>query len=313
LKPSEGYVHRPVMAAQVVAFLVTGPGDYVDATVGLGGHAEQILEAAGPESRLLGLDLDPRALEVAARRLGRFGPRVRLVRANFADIAEVARREGFVPARGVLFDLGVGSHQLEDPAAGFSFQLSGPLDMRYDPDAPVTAADLVNRLPEAELAELIRRYGEEPRARRIARAIVQARPITTTEELARVVARAVGTARGRIHPATRTFMALRIAVNRELENLARGLEGAVEILARGGRVVVISFHSLEDRLVKEFFRRESRDCSCPPGIPVCVCGHRAVLRELTRRPVTPDEAEISLNPRARSAKLRAAEKILEAA
>lgn len=313
MKPNEGYVHRPVMAAQVVAFLVTSPGDYVDATVGLGGHAEQILEAAGPESRLLGLDLDPRALEVAARRLGRFGPRVRLVRANFADIAEVARREGFVPARGVLFDLGVGSHQLEDPAAGFSFQLSGPLDMRYDPDAPVTAADLVNRLPEAQLADLIRRYGEEPRARRIARAIVQARPIGTTDELARVVARAVGTTRGRIHPATRTFMALRIAVNRELENLAQGLEGAVKILGRGGRVVVISFHSLEDRLVKEFFRRESRDCICPPGIPVCVCGHRAVLRELTRRPVTPDESEINLNPRARSAKLRAAEKILEAA
>ncbi len=313
MKPNEEYVHRPVMAAQVVAFLVTGPGDYVDATVGLGGHAERILEAAGPESRLLGLDLDPRALEVAARRLSRFGPRVRLVRANFADVAEVAHRAGFVPARGVLFDLGVGSHQLEDPAAGFSFQLSGPLDMRYDPDAPITAADLVNRLPEAELAELIRRYGEEPRARRIARAIVQARPIKTTDELARVVARAVGTARGRTHPATRTFMALRIAVNRELENLARGLEGAVRVLGRGGRVVVISFHSLEDRLVKEFFRRESRDCICPPGIPVCVCGHRAVLRALTRRPVTPDEAEIKLNPRARSAKLRAAEKILEAA
>lgn len=307
------YLHRPVMADKVVGLLVTGPGDYIDATVGLGGHAERILEAAGPESRLLGLDLDPRALAVAARRLGRFGPRVRLVRANFAEVAEVAARERFVPARGVLFDLGVGSHQLADPAAGFSFQVSGPLDMRYDPDAPVTAADLVNKLSEAELAEIIRRYGEEPRARRIAREIVRSRPIRTTDELARVVARAVGTARGRIHPATRTFMALRIAVNRELENLERGLAGAVRVLGRGGRVVVISFHSLEDRVVKQFFRRESRDCICPPGLPVCACGHRAVLRELTRRPITPDEAEVKANPRARSAKMRAAEKIAEAA
>jgi 16S rRNA (cytosine1402-N4)-methyltransferase len=301
------------MAAKVVGLLVTGPGDYIDATVGLGGHAEQILDAAGPESRLLGLDLDPRALAVAAQRLGRFGPRARLVRANFADLAEVAAREGFVPARGVLFDLGVGSHQLAAAAAGFSFQLSGPLDMRYDPDAPVTAADLVNKLSEAELAEIIRRYGEEPRARRIAREIVRARPITTTDELARVVARAVGPARGRIHPATRTFMALRIAVNRELENLSRGLEGAVKVLGRGGRIAVISFHSLEDRIVKEFFRRESRDCICPPGLPVCVCGHRAILREVTRRPVTPDAAEVETNPRARSAKLRVAEKVAEAA
>jgi 16S rRNA (cytosine1402-N4)-methyltransferase len=307
------FVHRPVMAAKVVGLLVTGPGDYIDATVGLGGHAERILDAAGPESRLLGLDLDPRALAVAAQRLGRFGPRARLVRANFADLAEVAAREGFVPARGVLFDLGVGSHQLAAAAAGFSFQLSGPLDMRYDPDAPVTAADLVNKLSEAELAEIIRRYGEEPRARRIAREIVRARPITTTDELARVVARAVGPARGRIHPATRTFMALRIAVNRELENLSRGLEGAVKVLGRGGRIAVISFHSLEDRIVKEFFRRESRDCICPPGLPVCVCGHRAILREVTRRPVTPDAAEVETNPRARSAKLRVAEKVAEAA
>lgn len=302
--------HTPVLYQQVLEALRPRPGGrYIDATVGAGGHAAGILEASAPDGQLLGIDLDPMALALARERLAAYGERVHLVHGSFADLDRHTAALGWEQVDGVLFDLGLSSMQLEAAHRGFSFQQEGPLDMRFDPRAEVTAADLVNRLSEAELADLLWRFGEERQARRVARAIIAARPIETTTQLAEVVARALGRSSGRIHPATRTFQALRIAVNRELEALEQGLEAALRVLAPGGRLVVVAFHSLEDRLVKAFFRRESRDCLCPPEQPVCTCGHRATLKVLTRRPVRPESEEVARNPRARSARLRAAERL----
>lgn len=303
--------HVPVLLDAVLTYLAPRPGGvYIDATVGGGGHAEAILEASAPDGRLLGIDADPDALGRSHRRLHRFGHRVVLVQGNFDHLAAIAKRHGFVPADGILMDLGVSSDQLENAARGFSFAKEGPLDMRMDPSLPHTAADLVNTLAEDELARLIRTYGEEPHARRIARAIVAARPIRTTTQLADLIAQVVPRRRGqRLHPATRTFLALRIAVNDELGALERALPQALEILRPGGRLVVIAFHSLEDRIVKQFFQREARDCICPPRQPICTCGHKARVRVLTRKPVTPSPEEIAQNPRSRSARLRAVEKI----
>ncbi len=302
--------HVPVLLETVLAYLAPHPGGwYIDATVGGGGHAEAILAASAPDGRLLGIDADPDALGRSHRRLHRFGHRVVLVQGNFDQLAYIARRHGFVPADGILMDLGVSTDQLGDPARGFSFLLEGPLDMRMDPSRPRTAADLVNTLSEDELAQLIRTYGEEKHARRIARAIVRARPITTTTQLADLIAQVVPRRPGqRLHPATRTFQALRIAVNDELGALERALPQALDVLRPGGRLVVISFHSLEDRIVKRFFQQEARDCICPPRQPVCVCGHKARVRLLTRKPVTPSPEEVAANPRSRSARLRAVEK-----
>jgi len=232
-----------------------------------------------------------------------------LVHGSFSRLAEIAHACCFVPADGILFDLGLSSLQLADPRRGFAFMIDGPLDMRFDPTGGgLTAAVLVNRFSPEELATLLYRYGEERRARRIAEAIVAARPLHTTKELAVTVEQVVGR-RGRIHPATRTFQALRIAVNDELVALETALPQAVEMLAPGGRLAVISFHSLEDRLVKRFLRRESRDCICPPEIPVCTCNHRATLRLVKRKPIRPTADEIADNPRSRSARLRVAERI----
>jgi 16S rRNA (cytosine1402-N4)-methyltransferase len=303
------FKHRPVLYHEIIHFLrPISPGRYVDATVGAGGHAYGILERSSPAGRLLAFDRDPQALELAAQRLSEFGNRVTLVHASYTRLEEESRRLGWESVNGILFDLGVSSMQIDSPERGFSFQSEGPLDMRFDPHQGRDAASLVNSLPEKELADLIWRYGEERNARRIARAICQARPLTTTTELAEVIRHAVGQ-RERIHPATRTFQALRIAVNEELLAIEAALPQALDLLAPGGRLAVISFHSLEDRLVKQFFRRESSDCICPPEQPVCTCGHRAVIREITRRPVTPKEEEIQENPRARSARLRVAEKL----
>ncbi len=306
---SETTPHIPVLLDEVLEGLSPLPGQrFIDGTLGAGGHTEAILKAVAPHGQVLALDADPSALEIARRRLAAYGDRVHFIHANFAQLAAVARDLDFVPVHGVLLDLGLSSMQLDAVERGFSFQSAGPLDMRYDPNSPTTAADLVNNLAQDELANLIYRFGEERRSRGIARAIVAARPLHTTYQLAEVVARAVGGRRGdRLHPATRTFQALRIAVNDELEVLQAALPAATSILAPGGRLAVISFHSLEDRIVKEFFRRESRDCICPPEQPICTCGHRATLHIISPKPITVTSTEAALNPRARSAKLRVAE------
>jgi 16S rRNA (cytosine1402-N4)-methyltransferase len=301
--------HQPVLYhATLDALQLRSNGRVIDATVGAGGHAAGILETTAPDGYLLGLDADPTALDLARTRLARFGARAKLIHANFGDLEPVARREGFDQVDGILFDLGLSSLQVDDASRGFSFQRDGPLDMRFDPSHGPNAADLINTLPERELADLLWCYGEERAARRIARAIVVSRPIETTGQLAGIVARIV---RGRPghHPATRTFQAIRIAVNRELDALERALPQAVNLLRPGGRLAVISFHSLEDRRVKDFFRQESRDCICPPDLPVCTCHHRATLKSVTRRPIEPSSDEVSQNPRSRSAKLRVAERL----
>ena len=280
----------------------------MDGTVGAGGHAAGILEASHPGGLLLGLDVDPHALALARQKLAPFGERTWLKKASYTRILEEMALLGWETVDGILLDLGASSMQFDTPERGFSFLADGPLDMRFDPDAPLTAAEIVNTWPEPELADLIHRYGEEPAARRIARAIVRARPLGGTRDLAALIERSLGR-RGPHHPATRTFQALRIAVNGELEAVEQALPRAVQALAPGGRLAVIAFHSLEDRLVKEYFRRESRDCLCPPRQPVCTCGHKASLKEVNRRPIVPTEDEIERNPRARSARLRVAEKI----
>jgi 16S rRNA (cytosine1402-N4)-methyltransferase len=303
-------IHQSVMVAEVVGGLEVRAGRrYIDCTVGLGGHAEAILNAGFPSARVLGMDLDPAALHLAQERLAAYESRALLVEGNFAALKEVAESSGFAPADGILFDLGVSSLQLDDAERGFSFRQDSPLDMRMSPREEVTAADIVNTYPAEELANVIWRYGEERHSRRIARLIVANRPVTTTFQLAQLVERAAGGAREKIHPATRTFQALRIAVNGELDSLETALRDACGLLDIGGRLAVISFHSLEDRIVKNFIRRESTDCICPPSAPACRCGHTAMLRPVSRRPISPGEEEIRRNPRSRSAKLRVAERI----
>ncbi len=310
--------HTPVLLAEALDGLQARPGGvYIDGTVGAGGHSAAIMERA-EGGKLLGLDVDPTALKLASERLHSYieSGRVRLVRANFERIAEVALAEGFEAVDGVLLDLGVSSMQLETPERGFSFRAEGPLDMRLDPAGPTSASDLVSSLPENELADLIYKYGEEPASRRIARRIVEAReraPISTTSELEQVVYRALGghvagRTRSHIHPATKTFQALRIAANRELEVLEKGLAASVGLLKPGGRLVVISFHSLEDRIVKLFIRQEERGCICPPEYPVCRCGREPTLRAINRKPIEATAEELKRNPRSRSARLRVAER-----
>lgn len=301
--------HVPVLLKEAVAALRPRPGGrYIDATVGLGGHAGALLAAAGPEAHLLGLDADPQALAGARGTLEPYGDAVLLVEANFRYLSEVAEQLEFSQVDGVLLDLGVSTLQLQGLGRGFSFLRDEELDMRFSPAQRLTAADMVNTCPEQALADLIFRYGEEPRARRIARRIVASRPVRTTGQLAEIVAAAIGR-RGRTHPATRTFQSLRIAVNDELAALRDVLPQGLSLLAPGGRLAVISFHSLEDRIVKEFYATESRDCICPPTMPLCVCGHVSRLRIITRRPLRPSPDEIARNPHSRSAKLRVAEKL----
>lgn len=287
---AQARAHVSVLFQEVIEYLAPHAGGrYIDGTLGAGGHAAGILEASSPTGRLLGLDADPAALALAATNLTAFGDRATLIHSNFERLREVAAARSFLPADGILLDLGLSSMQLADAARGFSFQSGGALDMRYNPEEPTTAANLVNSLDEKELADLIFEYGEEHASRRIARALVDARPINTAAQLAQVIERAIGR-RGKLHPATRTFQALRIEVNREIEVLQNVLPQIVETLAPRGRVAIISFHSLEDRIVKNFFRG-SED-----------------LIVLTKHPVRPTHDEIVLNPRSRSAKLRVAEK-----
>lgn len=303
--------HEPVMLREVLAGLAVRPGGrYVDCTLDGGGHAEAIMDAASPGGELLGIDEDIDVMSFARERLARFGDRVAFVPGNFRDVDRLCRERGFAPVNGILFDLGLSSHQLASETRGFSFRVESPLDMRFGPEVEATASDWVNDSEESELADLIWRYGEERQSRRIARAIVESRPLRTTTDLAKAVEQAVGRRPGsQIHPATKTFQALRIAVNQELASLAEALPRAHGLLGFGSRLVVISYHSLEDRIVKQFIQRESRDCICPPGQPVCTCDHKATLRPVSRGAVLPSQEEIANNPRARSAKLRVAERL----
>jgi 16S rRNA (cytosine1402-N4)-methyltransferase len=307
-------VHLPVLAEQAVELLSCSPGNVVvDATVGGGGHAELILRHIGPTGRLIGMDWDEYALARVRRRF-RARPNLTLVRENFRNIGETLKRLGEAEVDALLFDLGLSSFHLEQSSRGFSFAVEAPLDMRMDQRLETTAADIVNGCSESELADILRKFGEEPKARRIARAMVRQRSknrIRTTTELADLVRRSVArpSRRSRIHPATRTFQALRIAVNSELENVTTALNDGISALAPGGRICVISFHSLEDRIVKRTFSRLARGCVCPPEVPACVCGKKPSLSILTSKPITPSDEEIAANRRARSAKLRAAEKM----
>ncbi len=303
-------MHQPVLLKEVITALRPYSGGvYIDGTVGAGGHAAAILQASTPLGQLFGFDQDQKALQIAAHHLAEFETRVHLHYSNFDQLCRVAQLQQIPPADGILLDLGVSSMQFDQSERGFSFQRDGPLDMRMDPTTGQPAADLVNHLPETELANLIYAYGEERRSRRIARAIVRARPVWRTGQLATIVAGASGPGRSKIHPATRTFQALRIAVNDELGVLERVLPQTIQLLKPGGRLAVISFHSLEDRIVKNYFRQEARDCICLPEQPFCTCKHKASLHIITKKPLVPSTEEINENPRARSAKLRVVESI----
>ncbi|MCU0582627.1 MAG: 16S rRNA (cytosine(1402)-N(4))-methyltransferase RsmH [Syntrophales bacterium] len=307
--------HEPVLLEEVLESLSLKPGGiYVDGTLGGGGHAGGILGATSPDGVLVGIDRDDDALAESRRALEPFGRRAILVKGNYADLGDILAGLGIDRVDGIVLDLGVSSHQLEAAERGFSFSKPAPLDMRMDREASTTARELVNRADARELQRILRDYGEELMAGRIARAIVERRkagPIETTDELAGLIASAMPARmrHGRIHPATRSFQALRIAVNDELTNLARGIASGIDRLKEGGRFAVITFHSLEDRMVKDLFRDASRGCTCPPDLPVCACGGKPRLRVIARRPIRPGEAEMERNPRARSAKLRTAERI----
>lgn len=312
---SQAAPHEPVLLREALALLAPKQGStIVDATLGAGGHAEALLEAVGPTGRVVGIDRDPSAVELARQRLARFGQRFTPLVGDHRDLPRLLDQAGIQEIACALFDLGLNSMQLEDPQRGFSFMHDGPLDMRMDPRGGATAAQLLADLSEEELRRMLWRFGEEPLARPIARAIVRRRaerPLLRTRELAELVQRAVGprSRRSRIHPATRTFQALRITVNQELAGLEQLLEQVVARLGPGGRTVWISFHSLEDRPVKRAMRSLAQRCTCPPRLPVCACGKKALVRILTPRPLRPSAAEVERNPRARSAKLRAAEKL----
>jgi 16S rRNA (cytosine1402-N4)-methyltransferase len=309
-----GAPHRPVLLEETLKFLAPERGGlFVDCTVGLGGHSEAILNASD-ETRVLGIDRDTSALEYTRKRLASFGNRFKAVHSNFHAIDDVLRDAGESDPAGILVDLGVSSLQFDSPERGFSFRFDAPLDMRMDPTSGETAAELLAELPEIEIARIIYEFGEERHSRRIARRIVDRREhgqaITTTKELADLVLQATKSGKWKeIHPATRTFQALRIAVNKELDGLAQFIQASVDLLIPDGQFVAISFHSLEDRIIKQELRRLSGQCQCPPRLPVCSCGARKVVEILTRRPVTAAATELDENPRARSAKLRACRKL----
>lgn len=301
-------VHIPVLVDEVIEYLQVKPeGRYIDCTLGGGGHSSRILARIYPEGKLLGLDCDPLAIEVAKSILSPFSKSVMIAKANFSNLALIAPIYNFSNVDGILFDLGLSSIQIEESGRGFSFLKDEPLDMRFDPSQELTADHIINTYSEQEIACILRKYGEEKHSRQIAKAIVENRPIKSTRHLVEVIKKAIHR-QGRLHFATRTFQALRIAVNKELDKLATALPQAVSLLRPGGRLLVISYHSLEDRIVKTFFMREAKDCLCPSGTPTCICGHIATLKIITRKPITPSLEEVRANPRSRSAKLRVAER-----
>ena len=305
-------VHVSVLLDEVITALQPRPGGrFIDCTVGLGGHAAAILEEISPSGRLFGIDADPDAINISKDRLSDYSETVTLVNDNFINLEAISKRYHIHPVDGILFDLGVSSLQLDTAERGFSFHLDAHLDMRFNPEQGLTASDIVNRFSEQELAKLIERYGEERHSRRIARSIIQNRPIATTAELAQSVQQALAgsTRRGRIHPATRIFMAFRIAVNNELQNLELALKQTPNLLRPGGRLSVISYHSLEDRIVKQFMRHAATTCLCPPGTVICSCGHVPTLKLISRKVIKPTSLETESNPRSRSARLRIAERL----
>ena len=301
--------HVPVMVEQVVdAFRLCPAGDFVDGTLGMGGHAEALLKAY-PKATLLGIDLDEDGLKLAKEKLFRFGIRARLSQGSYTEMASLARREEVGPIVGILLDLGVSSLQLDSPDRGFSFRYDAPLDMRFGRTSDNTAANIVNHYAEKDLADIIFHYGEEHRSRRIAAALVRKRPVLTTGELAAIVSNALGKNRGRIHPATRTFQALRIAVNSELDNVLEGVREGVKVLKPGGRIAVIAYHSLEDRIVKNYFRNEASQGRYSSHTIVDECKHTLKLRLVTKKVIKPFRSEVETNVRSRSARLRIAERI----
>ncbi len=309
-------LHRSVLLPETIAQLAPAKDEiFVDCTLGFGGHTEAILQAA-ENVKVIGIDQDTEAIRLASERLEEFGERIKIFHANFSEIREVLEKAGVQKVNGILADLGVSSMQFDDASRGFSFRFDAPLDMRMDADSDYeTAAELLERLSEEEIADIIYKYGEERMSRRIARRIVWKReigePVTTTRELAETVEKAIGRGKSKdkIHPATRTFQALRIAVNREIEILEEFVRDAVAALKPAGRLAIITFHSLEDRLVKQTFQKLAGKCECPPRLPQCICGAKKEIEILTRKPIAPSEIEIAENPRARSAKLRVCAKI----
>ena len=308
---SQEWTHIPIMAREIADILLTNPeGVYVDGTLGLGGHAKYFLSRLGPQARILGFDKDEEALKMARERVN--DPRLSVFHASYTEAPARLAELNLPGADGALFDLGLSSYQLDNPQRGFSIMNNGPLDMRFDRQNPLSAAVIVNTWPMAELERILKEYGEERNFTKIALAVMQARrqgPIETTGKLKEIIESVYGKRGGKTHPATQTFQALRIEVNGELTVLRRGLDAAIRWLNPGGRIAVISYHSLEDRAVKEAFAEHSKKCTCPPGFPVCGCGANPALKVITRKPILPTEAEIEVNPRARSAKLRVAEKI----
>jgi 16S rRNA (cytosine1402-N4)-methyltransferase len=303
-------IHIPVLLNEVIEALQVQPGRrFIDCTIGLGGHAQAILEQSSPGGKVLGIDADPEALSISNARLAQYSKSIILINDNFVNLEKICQENDFSPVDGILFDLGVSSAQLSDYDRGFSFQHDAQPDMRFNPEQVLTATDLLNILPESRLAQLIYEYGEERHSRQIARLIVKNRPVLSTIKLAHLIEESVGGHQYKIHPATRTFQALRIAVNHELENLDIALKQTIKCLRRRGRLVVISYHSLEDRIVKQFMKRESMSCLCPPQTPVCNCGHLPSLKLISKKVITASTDEVEQNPRSRSAKLRVAERL----
>lgn len=311
--PGDNFPHQPVLYHEVLEALAPRSGRYyLDGTLGAAGHALGIIKSSAPDGRLLGLDLDPEALAIARQHLFDYSHRIVIRQASYMIAPEILNEIGWNKVNGILLDLGVSSMQIDRPSRGFSFMEEGPLDMRFDQTTGQTAAEIVNNLSEEQLADIIWQFGDERYSRRIARAIVEARPILTTQGLVAVIEQSVPGYTSQIHPATRTFQAIRIATNKELETLSNSLAELTECVETGGRIAIISFHSLEDRIVKQYFKKESRDCICPPELPVCTCGHKASLKILTKKPIRASEQEVKNNPRSRSARLRVAEKISKA-
>ncbi|MEC7641369.1 MAG: 16S rRNA (cytosine(1402)-N(4))-methyltransferase RsmH [Nitrospinota bacterium] len=306
--------HKPVLAERVIHYMDAGDKHWiVDGTLGDGGHAELILKNSGPQCRVLGIDRDAQALARARKRLASFGDRIYFIHGNFSEIKTILMQKRIEKIDGFLIDAGLSSMQLDTPDRGFSFTRNGPLDMRMNRDDQTTAAGLLARLSDVELQKILKEHGEERHAKRIVRAIRKAQdegPIETTAHLSHAISETIPNPHpGKIHPATRTFQALRIAVNHELDHLKQALKDSLDVLNHAGRLLAISFHSLEDRIVKQFFKEREKGCVCPPEIAVCICGQKSTLKILTRRPVRPSASEVAANPRASSGKLRAAERI----